>query len=85
MTHAAVGAMRRNGTAPDNLVLAYSNPGYMRALNVAWIGSRLQNQTFIDFLEVMNQIFTWSFTAEMVFKMIGLGEFIFFSTQRILA
>ncbi|PVH88640.1 hypothetical protein DL98DRAFT_555658 [Cadophora sp. DSE1049] len=49
MSHAAIGAMRRNGTAPDNLVLAYSNPGYMRALNVGWIGSRLQNQTFIDF------------------------------------
>ncbi|KAI9046625.1 hypothetical protein LZ554_009368 [Drepanopeziza brunnea f. sp. 'monogermtubi'] len=49
MVHAAVGAMRRNGTDPDNLVLAYSNPGYMRALNVGWIGYRLKNQTFIDF------------------------------------
>ncbi|KAG4431340.1 hypothetical protein IFR05_013172 [Cadophora sp. M221] len=49
MVYAAVGAMRRNGTAPDNLVLAYSNPGYMRALNVGWIGSRIKNQTFIDY------------------------------------
>jgi hypothetical protein len=49
MAYDAVGAMRRNGTAPDNLILAYSNPGYMRALNVGWIGARLKNQTFIDF------------------------------------
>jgi hypothetical protein len=49
MTYDAVGAMRRNGTAPHNLVLAYSNPGYMRALNVGWIGARLNNQNFIDF------------------------------------
>ena len=49
MAFDAVGAMRRNGTAPDNLILAYSNPGYMRALNVGWIGHRLNNQTFIDF------------------------------------
>lgn len=49
MAHDAVGAMRRNGTAPDNLILAYSNPRYMRALNVGWIGARLGNSTFIDF------------------------------------
>jgi hypothetical protein len=47
----AVGAMRRNGTAPDNLILAYSNPRYMRALNVGWIGARVNNQTFIDFAD----------------------------------
>lgn len=41
--------MARNGTLPDNLILAYTNPRYMRALNVGWIGARLQNQTFIDF------------------------------------
>jgi hypothetical protein len=41
--------MRRNGTAPDNLVLAYSNPAYMRALTVGWIGARLGNSTFIDY------------------------------------
>ena len=35
--------------------------------------SMKDNETFINFLEVMNQIFTWSFTAEMVFKVIGLG------------
>ncbi|KAH6660968.1 hypothetical protein BKA67DRAFT_654118 [Truncatella angustata] len=47
----AVGAMRRNGSYPedDNLVLGYSNPGLMRALTVGWIGKRLNNQTFIDF------------------------------------
>ncbi|KAE9366116.1 hypothetical protein N431DRAFT_549102 [Stipitochalara longipes BDJ] len=45
----ATGAMRRNGTAPDNLILAYSNPEYMRALNVGWIGARLKNQAFINF------------------------------------
>lgn len=49
MAYAAVGAMRRNGTAPDNLVTAYSNPALMRALNVGWIGARLNNKTFIDF------------------------------------
>ncbi|CZT02475.1 related to OrfH, unknown gene in trichothecene gene cluster [Rhynchosporium graminicola] len=51
MVHAAVGAMKRNGTNSDgdNLILAYSNPAYMRALNVGWIGSRIKNQTFIDF------------------------------------
>ncbi|KUJ15461.1 uncharacterized protein LY89DRAFT_619393 [Mollisia scopiformis] len=51
MAYDAVGAMRRNGSFPegDNLILAYSNPRYMRALNVGWIGARLNNQTFIDF------------------------------------
>ena len=49
MAYDAVGAMRRNGTAPDNLILAYSNPQYMRTLNVGWIGARRKNQTFIDF------------------------------------
>jgi hypothetical protein len=49
MAYDAVGAMRRNGTAPDNLILAYSNPQYMRTLNVGWIGARMKNQTFIDF------------------------------------
>ncbi|KAI1078201.1 hypothetical protein F5B20DRAFT_548420 [Whalleya microplaca] len=48
---AAVGGMRRNGTFPtdDNLILAYSNPGIMRALVVGWIGVRRNNQTYIDF------------------------------------
>jgi hypothetical protein len=31
------------------LILAYSNPGLMRALTVGWIGARRGNQTFIDF------------------------------------
>ncbi|TVY80420.1 hypothetical protein LSUE1_G003280 [Lachnellula suecica] len=49
LAYTAVGAMRRNGTSPDNLVLAYTNPSYMRALTVGWIGARLGNSTFIDF------------------------------------
>lgn len=51
MIHDAVGTMRRNGSflEGDNLILAYTNPRYMRALNVGWIRSRLNNQTFINF------------------------------------
>lgn len=47
----AVGEMRRNGTFPagDNLIPAYTNPGYMRCLTVGWIGHRLNNQTFIEY------------------------------------
>lgn len=45
--------MRRNGSYPldDNLTIAYSNPAMMRALLVGWIGTRLNNSTFIDFAE----------------------------------
>ncbi|KAH8660161.1 hypothetical protein BX600DRAFT_467327 [Xylariales sp. PMI_506] len=47
----AVGEMRRNGSYPagDNLILGYSNPNIMRALQVGWIGERRNNATFIDF------------------------------------
>lgn len=45
----AVGAMRRNGTNGDNLVIGYSNPAIMRATTVGWIGARTKNQTLIDF------------------------------------
>jgi len=47
--YAAVSHMRRNGTAPDNLILGYTNPQYMGNLLVGWIGERLNNQTFINF------------------------------------
>ncbi|KAK8052368.1 hypothetical protein PG993_003753 [Apiospora rasikravindrae] len=48
---AAVGGTRRNGTFPedDNLILAYSNPGLMRALTTGWAGKRKNNQTLLDF------------------------------------
>lgn len=46
---AAVGEMRRNGTAPDNLIVGYTNPNLMGLLAIGWVGERLQNQTFIDF------------------------------------
>lgn len=36
----AVGAMRRNGTFPDNLVTGYTNPAILRAFTVGWIGAR---------------------------------------------
>ncbi|GME56942.1 uncharacterized protein LTHEOB_5975 [Neofusicoccum parvum] len=66
LTHAAVGAMRRNGTYPedDNLILGYSNPGYMRAVVVAWIGQRTNNATFRDFAnrqgKLLLELFTWN-------------------------
>ena len=59
----AVGAMRRNGTAPDNLILAYSNPQYMRCLTVGWIGVRSKNQTFIDFANTEGTLLFELFTA----------------------
>ncbi|KAH6977360.1 hypothetical protein BKA56DRAFT_687061 [Ilyonectria sp. MPI-CAGE-AT-0026] len=48
---AAVGAMRRNGTFPedDNLTIAYANPALMRAWFVGWIGERRNNETFTKF------------------------------------
>ncbi|KAF2188864.1 hypothetical protein K469DRAFT_724231 [Zopfia rhizophila CBS 207.26] len=51
LEHAAIGAMRRNGSYPedDNLTIGYSNPQLMRALVVGWIGNRKNNDTFIDF------------------------------------
>jgi hypothetical protein len=54
---AAVGEMRRNGSYPagDNLILAYSNPGIMRALTVGWIGMRRNNATFIDFANTQGE------------------------------
>jgi hypothetical protein len=61
----AVGEMRRNGTYPpdDNLILAYSNPNYMRSLNIGWIGNRLQNSTFIDFANELGTQLLELFTA----------------------
>jgi hypothetical protein len=49
LAFAAVGEMRRNGTAPDNLIIGYTNPQLMGNLFIGWVGDRLQNQTFIDF------------------------------------
>ena len=48
---ASAGAIRRNGTFPeeDDLVIGYSNIQLMRNLLVGWTGERLNNQTFIDF------------------------------------
>ncbi|KAL3423086.1 hypothetical protein PVAG01_04833 [Phlyctema vagabunda] len=65
LAHAAVGAMRRNGTFPegDNLILGYSNPAYMRALVVGWIGERLNNSTFIDFANKQGTQLLELFTA----------------------
>ncbi|OMP86697.1 Beta-galactosidase [Diplodia seriata] len=66
LTHAAIGSMRRNGTYPedDNLTLGYSNPAYMRAVMVSWIGHRLNNSTFTDFADLQGQLllalFTWN-------------------------
>ncbi|KAL1634228.1 hypothetical protein SLS58_010772 [Diplodia intermedia] len=66
LTHAAIGSMRRNGTYPedDNLTLEYSNPAYMRAVMVSWIGHRLNNSTFTDFANLQGQLlldlFTWN-------------------------
>lgn len=62
---AAVGEMRRNGSFPegDNLILAYSNPEYMRLLVTSWIGYRLNNQTFIDFSETKATQLMELFTA----------------------
>ena len=51
LEQAAIGGMRRNGTYPDNLTIAYSNPALMRALLVGWIGHRLNNAEFISFAE----------------------------------
>lgn len=66
LTHAAIGGMRRNGTYPedDNLILGYSNPAYMRAVVVSWIGHRLNNSTFTDFANLQGklllELFTWN-------------------------
>ena len=48
---ASAGAIRRNGTFPeeDDLVIGYSNIQLMRNLVVGWTGQRINNQTFIDF------------------------------------
>lgn len=48
---ASAGAIRRNGTFPDedDLILGYSNIQLMRNLLVGWTGERVQNQTLIDF------------------------------------
>jgi hypothetical protein len=54
----AVGAMRRNGTFPDNLIDGYSNPSLMRAVAVGWIGARTNNKTFIDFANEKGTIIT---------------------------
>jgi hypothetical protein len=48
LARAAVGEMRRNGTAPDNLILGYTNPQLMGTMMIGWLGERLSNQTFID-------------------------------------
>ncbi|RDW84774.1 hypothetical protein BP6252_02364 [Coleophoma cylindrospora] len=65
LAYDAVGAMRRNGTNADgdNLILAYSNPQYMRTLVVGWIGARLNNQTFIDFANTKGTELFELFTA----------------------
>lgn len=48
---ASAGAIRRNGTFPeeDDLVIGYSNIQLMRNLVVGWTGQRINNQTFINF------------------------------------
>jgi hypothetical protein len=48
LARAVVGEMRRNGTAPDNLILGYTNPQLMGTFMIGWLGERLSNQTFID-------------------------------------
>jgi hypothetical protein len=48
LAKAAVGEMRRNGTAPDNLILGYTNPQLIGTMMIGWLGDRLKNQTFID-------------------------------------
>jgi hypothetical protein len=62
MAYDAVGAMRRDGTAPDNLIFACTNPQYMGTLNVGCIGPRLNNQTFIGFAILRALSFTKFFT-----------------------
>lgn len=48
LAKAAVGEMRRNGTAPDNLILGYTNPQLIGTVMIGWLGDRLKNQNFID-------------------------------------
>lgn len=45
----SIGAMRRNGTYPDNLTIAYSNPALLRALLVGWTGHHLGQYELTDF------------------------------------
>ncbi|KAH8600015.1 hypothetical protein B0O99DRAFT_649437 [Bisporella sp. PMI_857] len=63
LAYAAVGAMRRNGTAPDNLILGYTNPQLMSIFTIGWIGERLKNKTFVDFANKMGTEVFELFTA----------------------